>query len=454
MFDQNYFSVSTLLQSFERFIKKERLFKPNDNLLVAVSGGVDSVVLVHLLKKAGYTPAIAHCNFQLRSEASDEDAVFVEKLGQSLKLKVHFKTFETKTYASTHQVSTQLAARNMRYTWFEELLSTNPYDYLLTAHHANDQTETMLYNLIKGTGIAGLRGIPLKTQQIVRPLLFAKREEIESYAQENNLVWREDTSNQEDKYSRNHIRLNVIPELKKINPGIEQTMLHNNKRFDALEKLLLRETAIIKKQHLTQSNDTYSLALDWYQESNGGLAVLIELLKPFGLNMDQCLSIDTAIRSESVGKQFFSTQFTVATDRNKLKIVPHKEEKSFIIKLDKYDRLVSTPYADFTFEFGPKPDSWPQDKTIAHLDADLIEYPLKIRNWEQGDSFYPLGMKGKKKLSDFMIDEKIPVNLKSRVMLFESGDDIVWLAGYRIDDRYKVTTKTKNVLIIKMTDHV
>ncbi|SMD38161.1 tRNA(Ile)-lysidine synthase [Reichenbachiella faecimaris] len=444
--------MSTLLKSFERFIKKERLFVLEDSLLVAVSGGVDSVVLVHLLKSLGYDLTLAHCNFQLRGEESDLDASFVKSLGKSYDSEVLVEKFDTKGYATEHQVSTQMAARHLRYDWFEKLLTD--HKYLLTAHHANDHTETMLYNLTKGTGISGLRGIPLRNDKIRRPLLFTKREEIETYAKTNQLAWREDASNQEDKYSRNHLRLNVIPELKKINPSLEQTMLQNSLRFEALEKLLANEVSTIKHKHLTQSSHSFSLGLDWYDHSKGGLSILVELLKGFGFIFDQCLSIEEAIASQTVGKQFYSEKYVLATDRGKIQIVLRTSDESFSLEIDKEACSATTPYADFMIETRDKPKEWSKEATVACLDADCIQHPLKVRSWEQGDFFYPLGMTGKKKLSDFMIDEKIPVNLKSRVTLFESDGNIIWVAGYRIDDRYKVTPKTKRVLIIKMTHHV
>lgn len=454
MFGQKIQRLSALALSFERFIKKEQLFVTTDNLLVAVSGGVDSVVLVHLLHSTGYKPAIAHCNFQLRGTESDGDADFVENLAQSLSIKAHLEKFDTKAFAAKHHISTQVAARELRYRWFNDLMDKHQCQYLLTAHHANDQVETMLYNLTKGTGIAGLRGIPLRNEKIRRPLLFAKREEIEAYAKENDLNWREDSSNQEDKYSRNQIRLHVIPELKKINPGLEQTMLQNSKRFEALEMLLLDQATTVLREYSTQNNDLFKLNLSWYDESKGGLAILTELLKSFGFNFDQCISISEGIISNAVGKQFYSSTYVLTIDRNCLNIMPRKTDESFSVEIEVEDQSASTPYARFSIEIRDKSKEWSKDPKIAHLDADLISSPLKIRNWQEGDYFQPLGMKGKKKLSDFMIDEKIPVNLKSRVSLFESDGNIIWIAGYRIDDRYKVTPKTKRVLIIKMTDHV
>ncbi|UXX79254.1 tRNA lysidine(34) synthetase TilS [Reichenbachiella carrageenanivorans] len=445
--------MNTLQKSFEKFINKEQLFAPSDRLLVALSGGVDSIVLVHLLHTAGYQLAIAHCNFQLRGQASNEDADFVTGFANEYGLVLHLKAFDTQAFAAEKKLSTQVAARALRYEWFDKLMQEHGYTHLLTAHHANDQVETMLYNLSKGTGIAGLRGIPLKHDSLRRPLLGTERKDIEAYAKSHQLTWREDASNLERKYSRNRLRLHVIPELKQINPGLEQTMLQNSRRFEALEKLLQHTVQSINSQYLSEANDCHTLALNWYEETQGGIAILIEILKPFGFNANQCFSISESIATRSIGKQYLSAKYTLALDRNGLLIAP-QEDTLFNESVTIENPKVSTPYANFTLTTVEVSNNWPKDKNTACLDADLVQFPLKIRNWKQGDSFYPLGMKGKKKLSDFMIDEKIPVNLKLRVALFESGNDIIWVAGHRIDERYKITSKTKRILIIKMTSHV
>lgn len=449
--------MATLQNQFKRFIKKEHLFESADKLLVAISGGVDSMVLIHLLHTQNYQVSIAHCNFQLREVDSDKDEALVETFAKTHDIPFYLKKFNTKDYADSQHLSIQLAARALRYQWFDELTQAHDFKYLLTAHHANDQLETMLYNLTKGTGAAGLRGIPLKYEQIRRPLLFAKREAIEAYAIVQQLEWREDVSNQEDKYSRNRIRRNVVPELKIINSGLEKTMLSNSRRFEALEKLLLNQTALVRDQYLTKNKGAFSLSLSWYNTSTGSLSILIELLRSFGFNSDQCFSMSEIIdnaASTREGKRFFSAKYELTIDRGTIQIVTKKNDPIIEIEVHANDEQVSTPEADFSFELRDHQGNWSRDKIMAYLDADLVDFPLKIRNWKQGDSFCPLGMSHKKKLSDFMIDEKIPVNLKSRVVLFESKKDIIWVAGHRIDDRYKITPKTKRVLIIKMTDHV
>lgn len=449
--------MATLQKKFERFVKKESLFEPSDKLLVAVSGGIDSMVLLHLLHSSGYSVAIAHCNFQLRGNESDLDATLVSNYADNMKVRHFQKNFDTRDYMAEHQMSVQEAARTLRYRWFDELMQTHGFDCLLTAHHANDQAETMLYNLVKGTGIAGLRGIPIANDYIRRPLLFAKRQEIEKYARQEKLQWREDASNQEDKYSRNHIRHKIIPELQQINPGLAQTMLNNSLRYAAIEKLLQNEVSKIKDHWMFKTKRGFQLKMDWYSQDAGGLAILCEILKPFGFNWDQCLSLADGlgpVSTQSSGNKYYASEYALYVDRQSLAIEPLDQRESIDLLVHEFTEAISIPWCTFSFESSDTIDEWSAHNNEASLDADKVNFPIRIRNWQQGDAFIPLGMKGKKKLSDFMIDEKIPVNLKSRVVLFESDGEIIWVAGHRIDDRYKITPKTSRVLIIKMTDHV
>jgi tRNA(Ile)-lysidine synthase len=448
--------VRKLIDRFKSFIQKNKLFDRESNLLVAVSGGLDSIALINMLNEAGYNFSVAHCNFQLRGEDSNKDAVLVRDTSIELNKPYYSELFPTQSFAESNKLSIQVAARTLRYQWFNSLMVQNEFDYLLTAHHANDQVETVLYNLSKGTGIAGLRGIPLQREAIVRPLLFATREEIENYATSKKLVWREDVSNQSKKYSRNKIRLDVIPELKKINPNIEQTFLNNSTCFSAIEKLLKHQVNEIKNKYLTKAQESTMLSTSWYDEKKGGLALLIELLKPFGFNSFQSQSIGELLShaNKRSGKFFVALEYKLTIDRENLEITKNKDTEDFHHELQIDDRILSTPFARFELSINSKPNDWTSDKNTAFLDADLLEYPLTIRNWKQGDSFQPLGMTSKKKLSDFMIDEKIPLNLKERILLFQSKGEIIWIAGHRIDNRYKITPSTTKVLVIKRIENV
>ncbi len=441
-----------MLHKFQNFCTQNHLYSSTDEILVAVSGGVDSMVLMHLMANSGLKFGIAHCNFQLRAAASDGDEALVKQTAANLNLKCHIERFDTYQYIKDEKISLQQAARDLRYRWFDSICEQYGYDKIATAHHASDQTETILYNIIKGCGIAGLRGIPLVNDNIIRPLLFATRQEIVSYAKENNLDWREDASNNNEKYNRNLIRHSVVPRLKQINPGIDKTMLRNATRYRALEELIDSEIDKVKIRHLSTTPEGYVLSTNWTADQKGGVIILEGVLKEFGFNYEQVSSVYSSLTSHS-GKVFYSDGFKLNVDRSSIYIYPISEDDDILIEIEEKDsgfevvgsvyEMTTLPVEKFKMIKNPR---------FACLDFDKLVFPLKIRNWQQGDRFMPLGMNSKKKLSDFMIDEKIPVNLKSRVVLLESQNDIVWIAGYRIDNRYKITAQTKQVLIIEKTD--
>lgn len=451
--------MGKLLKGFEKFINKNQLFTQQDELLVAVSGGIDSMVLVDLLQEAGYSFSLAHCNFQLRGEESTKDETLVSNIAKKHDRPFYVEKFDTIEIAKANKLSIQLTARKLRYDWFDQLMTNNGYSKLLTAHHANDQLETVLYNLTKGTGIAGLRGIPTVTSSLARPLLNTSKSAIKAYAIENTLDWREDHSNLDNKYSRNKIRLNIIPELKKINPSIEKTIESNTYRFASLEKLLLAETQKIRQHYMSNPISVSSIVLDtsWYHEDKGGLAILTELLKGYQFTFDQCQGIGGLIQeidSLTTGKQFHSTTHSLLFNRNDILITERSEIENHKVHIAMGDREINTQTALFKLEYHSTKVNWTTDKNMAYLDAEKLQFPLEIRNWNHGDTFFPLGMKHKKKVSDFMIDEKIPVNLKAKLPIFTSNNEIIWVAGQRIDNRYKIDSNTQSVLIIRMTENV
>ncbi|UXP30635.1 tRNA lysidine(34) synthetase TilS [Reichenbachiella agarivorans] len=445
--------MANLIEKFDAYITKHGLFSREDKLLATVSGGIDSIVLCHLLKGLGYNFSIAHCNFGLRGKESDLDQKLVEDLGSQLGVTVYVKKFETSEYAASQKISTQMAARDLRYAWFNELLANHELDLILTAHHANDLIETSIFNFSKGTGVAGLRGIQKKNGKLVRPLSFATKDDIIAYAQAQQLTWREDASNSCNKYHRNRIRHKIINQLKKINPSLESTYLHTQERLESLESLLTNTSKTIRNKYMVRKKNITTLNMTWFELEKGGLVILEDILRPYGFSLQQCQAIITSLYGLS-GKQFFSQYWTLVVDRKKLIITHDEDHPSINLSLDADQEALTILDHRYVFHIQDMPVEIIKSPEYAFLDADKIEFPIQVRNWQEGDRFVPLGMKSQKKLSDFMIDEKIPVNLKERLLIFESNQNIIWIAGKRIDDRFKITDQTKKVFIIKQERNV
>ena len=429
-----------MYEQFLREIKDKQLFTKDDRLLLAVSGGVDSMTLMHLLHSAGFTFAVAHCNFQLRGTDSDKDEQMVLDGARAMKIQCFTKLFDTNNYAREKGISIQMAARELRYTWFDELIVIHPFDRLVMAHHLDDSLETVLFNLTKGTGLAGLRGILPKNGNLVRPLLSFTKAQIVEYARQEGVIWREDVSNASDRYSRNLIRNRVIPLLCEINPGLLTTFRNTLMKLQATERLLkdvLEDQVKLLKR---------KVGTDWVitHEAVQNLVILEHLLEPFGFNFDQVKSIAEAAGDGNTGKRFLSMSWQLNIDRDSLIVSPVVPAPSEVM-IQKEDRSVMNALLSLRFEIRGGNTRVTHEATRASIDLDKLNFPLKLRRWEAGDHFYPLGMGGKKKVSDFMIDNKIPLNLKERVCVLVSGDDIVWVVGHRLDNRYKVTAKTKRI---------
>jgi len=442
---------------------------PKDKLLLAVSGGVDSVVLCELCKQAGYDFTIAHCNFQLRGEESGRDEKFVEKLAEKYSTKVFVKRFDTKAYAEEKKISIQVAARELRYLWFEELLNDHKPStfklqfpttnhllptWLLTAHHANDNIETLLMNFFKGTGIKGLQGILPKQGKIIRPLLFAKREEIEVFNKENNLDFVEDSSNLSDKYTRNFFRHQLIPSIEKVFPQAEDNLIKNIARFSEIEILYQQSIEQHKKKLLEQKGNEIHIPVLKLLKSKPLKTNLYEIIKDFSFTPHQTDEVINLLKSES-GKYISSISHKIIKNRNWLIITSVNTLQANHVLIHESDHKVD-------FELGAlklKMNHYEINQTsnikrqtsemTATLDAANITFPLLLRKWKQGDYFYPLGMQKKKKLSRFFIDQKISVADKEKIWLIESNKRIVWIIGKRIDDRFKITDKTKKILTIE-----
>ena len=463
----------TLQHSFTDFISKESLFTKQNKLLIAVSGGVDSVVLCDLCHEAGYDFVIAHCNFQLRGEESNRDEDFVLQLGRHYGKEVLVKHFATKAYAIQNKVSTQVAARELRYSWFYDLLDSRPPsaaadhvpdshpprrttlptpDLLLTAHHADDNIETVLMNFFKGTGVSGMRGILPKQGKLIRPLLFATKAELLAYANTKGLKWVEDSSNAGDQYTRNYFRHQVIPLLQKVYPQVDQNLISNISRFRDIEVLYQQSIALHKKKLLeTKGNEVHIPVL----KLKGGKplnSIVYEIIKDFSFSNGQVQDVLNLLESES-GHFVASPTHRIIRNRNWLIIAPLATEEAANILIEEMVSKVRT--ANWQLQISRKNRSEisiSSDSNTACVDATDIRFPLLLRKWKEGDYFYPLGMKKKKKVARFLIDQKISKTDKENIWVLEMNKKIVWVVGQRIDDRFKITDATKEVIVISVSN--
>jgi tRNA(Ile)-lysidine synthase len=436
----------TLLQRFQQYISAHHLFSPKDTLLLAVSGGIDSVVLCELCKQAGYTFIIAHCNFKLRGAESERDAAFVQQLAQNYHVPLQIKEFDTAGYAGQHKLSIQEAARALRYEWFGEIATC-----VLTAHHLDDNIETMLMHFFRGTGIHGLRGMLPKQGQIVRPLLFARKQELKQFATENNLTWVEDSSNELDKYSRNYFRNQLIPLVQKIYPEAENNLAANLRRFADVEQLYDQAVAQHKKKLLEQKGKEVHIPVLKLKKAEFLYAVVYEIIKEFDFTPAQTEEVIKLLDSES-GRYVQSATHRIIKNRRWLIIAPAQSEQAETLVIDEDESKVVFENGELAFEqLTGKNVQLVNDAAIALIDKDMLHFPLLLRKWKKGDYFYPLGLKKKKKLARFFIDQKLSLTDKEKVWVLESNKKIVWVVGLRIDDRFKLTEATKQVLKIRFT---
>lgn len=434
---------------FLTYISDNQLFNKKDKLIVGISGGVDSVVLAHLLINSGHIVEFAHCNFKLRGEDADADALFVQELAAQHNIACHVKCFDTYSYAKQHKISIQMAARDLRYAWFEQLRKERNAQYIVIAHHLNDDVETFFINLIRGTGIKGLLGINKSNNKIVRPLLFAKREEIEGYIKDHQLKYRIDKSNESTQYVRNKIRHELIPLIKKMNPNITETIAKERNILSGVFQIYQNEVEQIKKGLLTEKEQYYQIELKALSKLNPIQPYLYELLKPFGFSVVD--PIVEALDGQS-GKQFFSDSHRVIIDRKYMLISSLAQEGEVLssVLIQRNDRELNVP---IHMEFSTQDVlSINNLKHIAQLDYDKLIFPLRLRRWKQGDRFVPLGMKAFKKLSDYFIDQKLSLMQKEQLWLLCSEEDIVWIVGDRIDERYKVSAQTKKMYIAHLLE--
>jgi len=434
------------LTSFQRHIKARQFFQKEDRLLLAVSGGMDSMVLAHLLLKSGFSFSVAHMNFQLRGLESDGDEQFVKNWGLENGVEVFSKKVNTEKYAALNKLGIQEAARKLRYDWFEELSVGQGFSRILTAHHADDDIETALHLYFRGTGLRGLAGIRPVREKIVRPLLFAGRIEIEAFATLNNIRFRNDASNLLDKYTRNFIRLQVIPLLQKNYPTLNENILDNILRFSRLADEVDKATVTIIKKLEVREKGILKYPVQALLKSLFRSQVLIRILQNAGFNPTQLPELEKLLQSDS-GKYLHSSTHRILKDRKWIIISSPEETDATFFVIEKSDQIIKTSSGEFLQmpADGFKPV---KDRFSEIIDATGLSYPLILRKWKTGDYFYPLGMKHKKKLSRFFIDQKLSVHEKENTWVLESGRRIVWVLGQRIDERFAVRKNTVPLLKI------
>ncbi|WP_242927753.1 tRNA lysidine(34) synthetase TilS [Pontibacter vulgaris] len=439
-----------MLQKVLGFIQSHNLCQPDSKILAAVSGGIDSVVLCEVLHKLKYTFALAHCNFGLRAEDAEADQLFVKKLAKKYEVPFFTENFNTRAFAEQEKLSIQMAARTLRYTWFEQVRQQEGYDYIATAHHSNDTTETILLHLTKGTGIAGLHGIPAKNGHIIRPMLSVTKDDIFDFVTSNKLIWREDVSNETTKYQRNKIRHEVIPILKEINPNLEETMQHTAERVSHAESIVAAYIENLREQSIKEAENAFYISLRPLQNATGLPVVLHELLRPFNFSYSVVLELVDALDGIS-GKQFESPSHILVKDREQLVITPKNLGNFGSISIAEGQTEAEMGNMHFTLRYVDADKYKLNTKhNVAALDAEQLRFPLKLRAWQEGDWFVPLGMNGKKKISDLLIDKKVPANLKSQTLVLVSDQSIAWVVGQRLDNRFKVSDKTQQVLEITL----
>jgi tRNA(Ile)-lysidine synthase len=443
-----------MLKAFKTYIANEKLFLPGERVLLAVSGGMDSVVMTELFARGRFSFAIAHCNFSLRGKESDADESFVKNLAKKLKVPCHIRQFLTTDYADEHGLSTQMAARELRYGWFNELLTKEGYSVLATAHHLDDQIETFFINMLRSTGIAGFHGILPKQGKIIRPLLFASRKEIEEFVKKNDLAYREDTSNQEIKYLRNKIRHELLPVLAEINPGFRNILTENIYRVREAESIFRDTVNQARSTFVRKKKERLLISISQIKELTPNKTYLFEFLSPFGFNYPVIKDISEALNEEA-GKQFYSPTHRLIKDRNDLIITPLPADKKNpveknVFQIPENHSRVKVPLK-LTLKKLLKDKNFQVDLSphIANLDLHKITFPLTLRKWQHGDAFHPFGRDYKKKLSDFFTDNKFSIDDKENTWILCSGGKIIWIVGHRIDNRFRITPKTKQVLQIK-----
>jgi tRNA(Ile)-lysidine synthase len=435
-----------MLTQLKDHLHKNLAFLSGKKLLLAVSGGIDSMVLVHLLQELNYDITIAHCNFNLRGEESDGDEQFIRDYAGRYSIKLFVTRFNTKAFAEDAKLSIQIAARQLRYSWFTELLEENNLDYLLTAHHLDDSAETFLINFTRGTGLEGLTGIPQVNDAVVRPLLPFTRNTIEAYAKENNIQWREDSSNASNKYLRNKLRHDVVPVLKELNPSFAASFTQTLLNLQQAQSLVQDAAVLMYQQVVKDVNNQKHIDILQLKRLPNYTAYLYQWLAPLGFTAwDDIYNLPNA----QPGKFVVSAGYRLLKDRDVLILEPLTTDDGTVYEIEEGQKEINLPVSLILSQVSAVSEN--ATKKVIFVNNQLIKFPLFVRKWRDGDYFYPLGMNGqKKKVSKYFKDEKMSLSDKENTWLLCSEDRVLWVIGKRADNRFKVTGNTTQILKIEV----
>ncbi len=436
-----------LLEEFEKYVAQNELFGHDDKILLTVSGGVDSMVMMSLFAASGYRFGVAHCNFQLRGQESDEDEALVAEQARRYGVELFNRRFDTQGEMERTGESMEMAARRLRYTWFRSLCDEHGYNVIAIAHHINDSIETFFINMLRGTGLRGLTGISVQAGRIVRPLMFATRKDILDYATAHRIPYREDSSNRSTKYLRNKVRLGIVPMLREINPQFTTVMRRNISRLTDAQTFIDRSVELIRRDAMTEQGGLYTLHVDRIDASLPLGYVVYEILNSmFGFKGDTVDALCHALQQNNTGRRFYSREWVATIDRGRIVIGRIADEDTCMTQVEQ--GVLRSYCGHYEYCDIDMIDSVTTPDNVALVDADKLRFPLTLRRWQQGDWFVPFGMSGRKKVSDFLIDAKVSMAEKSRQFVLLSGDDVVWVVGRRADDRFRLTRQTENVLKI------
>lgn len=439
-----------MINRFKSYIEINNPCRSDDKIVLAVSGGIDSVSMLHLFLESGFENlAIAHCNFSLRGAESDGDEAFVKNIADKNNIPFYTIRFDTQSYANENGISIQMAARELRYNWFHQLQNELKAQYIAIAHNSDDNVETFLINISRGTGLKGLTGIKVKNENIIRPILFASREMLVNYCIEKNIEYRTDSSNSENYYQRNNLRNQVIPLLKSSFPEFSNNILGNIQRFSEINLIFENYIQQIKNELFTVNENTVEIPISKLTIYQPLPTILYELLKEFGFNIEIVNEVIQALDGNS-GKTFYSPTHRLIKDREKLIItnIPHDSNQIYYIDIDSENEKLPV---NFKFKIVENNESFNilRSHKLAYFDAEKIEFPLILRKWQHGDYFMPFGMTNYKKISDFFTDNKLSLNEKENSWLLCNRNDIIWIVGMRSDNRFKISEETKRVLVVK-----